>query len=206
MGENSVNGWSSQYVWEPHTIESRVADDEGLDSLATILLEPSEEMITKIDRVKEIMMTLPPREADFVDLYYFKHIKQTKIATIFGVSQPTVCYRLQRATERIKFILKLPYFTREQIERDMRGVLSNPLDVQIMILMYQTTCQSSVARALCVSQGLVRHRFIRSIKKLEPLPTMQDYVDTFRKISQNLNILREIQRNPAEMQISHVIP
>lgn len=205
MAENSVNGWSGQYVWEPHAIESRVAADEGLDSLATILTEPSDDMVAKIDRVKEIMANLPAREADFVDLYYFKHIKQTKIAAIFGVSQPTVCYRLQRATERIKFILKLPYFTADRIERDMRGVLSNPLDVQIMMLMYQTTCQSSVARALCVSQGLVRHRFIRSIKKLEPLPSMFEYVDTFRQISQNLNILREIQRNPAEMQISHLI-
>lgn len=205
MGESSVNGWSGQYVWEPHTIESRVASDEGLDSLETILLEPSGDMLGKIERVKEIMLTLPPREADFVDLYYFKHIKQTKIAAIFGVSQPTVCYRLQRATERIKFILDLPYFKSEQIERDMRGVLSNPLDVQIMVLMYQTTCQSSVARALGVSQGLVRHRFIRSIRKLEPLPVMAEYVDTFRKISQNLNILREIQRNPADTQISHCV-
>jgi len=205
MAENSVNGWSGQYVWEPHAIESRVSEDQGLDSLATILLEPSEDMLSKIDRVKEIMLTLPPREADFVDLYYFKHIKQTKIAAIFNVSQPTVCYRLQRATERIKFILKLPYFRAEQIERDMQSVLPNPLDVQIMVLMYQTTCQSSVARALGVSQGLVRHRFIRSIKKLEPMVPMVEYVETFRKISQNLNILREIQRNPAETQISHYI-
>jgi len=205
MAENSVNGWSGQYVWEPHAIESRVSEDQGLDSLATILLEPSEDMLSKIDRVKEIMLTLPPREADFVDLYYFKHIKQTKIAAIFNVSQPTVCYRLQRATERIKFILKLPYFRVEQIERDMQSVLPNPLDVQIMVLMYQTTCQSSVARALGVTQGLVRHRFIRSIKKLEPMGQMVEYVETFRKISQNLNILREIQRNPAETQISHYI-
>ena len=205
MGESSVNGWSGQYVWEPHTIESRVASDEGLDSLATVLLEKSEEMLEKIDRVKEILLTLPPREADFVDLYFFKHIKQTKIAAIFNVSQPTVCYRLQRATERIKFILKLPYFKAEQIESDMKAVLTNSLDVQIMVLMYQTTCQSSVARALGVSQGLVRHRFIRSIRKLEPMESMAEYVDTFRKISQNLNILREIQRNPTETQTTHCV-
>lgn len=205
MGESSVNGWSGQYVWEPHTIESRVASDEGLDSLATVLLEKSEEMLEKIDRVKEILLTLPPREADFVDLYFFKHIKQTKIAAIFNVSQPTVCYRLQRATERIKFILKLPYFKADQIEKDMKAVLTNSLDVQIMVLMYQTTCQSSVARALGVSQGLVRHRFIRSIRKLEPMESMAEYVDTFRKISQNLNILREIQRNPTETQITHCV-
>lgn len=205
MSDKSVGGWSGQYVWEPHAIESKVSDGQGLGSLATILLEPTEDMLAKIDRVKEIMGNLPAREADFVDLYYFRHIKQTKIAAIFGVSQPTVCYRLQRATERIKFILKLPYFKADQIERDMSGVLSNSLDVQIMVLMYQTTCQSSVARALGVSQGLVRHRFIRSLRKLRPLPTMMEYVDTFEQISQNLNILREIQRSPAESQVSHYV-
>jgi len=205
VGDSSAVSWNGQYVWEPHVIESRISQDEGLDSLATILTEPSEDMVEKINRVKEIMMTLPPREADFVDLYYFKHIKQTKIAAIFNVSQPTVCYRLQRATERIKFILDLPYFKTAQIERDMRDAALSPLDVQIMVLMYQTTCQSSVARALGVSQGLVRHRFIRSIKKLEPLDAMVGYVQTFKKISQNLNILREIQRGPIESNISHFV-
>jgi predicted DNA-binding protein (UPF0251 family) len=184
---------------------SRVSDTEGLSSLPTILLEPSADMLSKLERVREIMLSLPPREADFVDLYFFKQVKQTKIAAIFGVSQPTVCYRLQRATERIKFILSLPYFKSEQIEQDMKGVLSNPLDIQIMVLMYQTTCQSSVARALGVSQGLVRHRFIRSTKKLEPLPSMREYVRTFEQISKNLNILREIQRNPSETQVSHCV-
>jgi predicted DNA-binding protein (UPF0251 family) len=205
MGESSMKGWSGQYVWEPHVMGSRVSDTEGLSSLPTILLEPSADMLSKLERVREIMLSLPPREADFVDLYFFKQVKQTKIAAIFGVSQPTVCYRLQRATERIKFILSLPYFKSEQIEQDMKGVLSNPLDIQIMVLMYQTTCQSSVARALGVSQGLVRHRFIRSTKKLEPLPSMREYVRTFEQISKNLNILREIQRNPSETQVSHCV-
>ena len=35
----------------------------------------------------------------------------------------------------------------EAASRRMSIHLSNPLDVQIMVLMYQTTCQSSVARA-----------------------------------------------------------
>lgn len=205
MGESSVHSRSGQYVWEPGAIESRVAHDEGLDSLATILLEPSEDAVAKIDRVKEIMLTLPPREADFVDLYYFKHVKQTRIAAIFGVSQPTVCYRLRRATDRIKFILELPYFKPDEMAADMAKAQLKPLDIQIMVLMYQTTCQSSVARALGVSQGLVRHRFIRSIKMLGDIEEMRKYSDTFHKISQNLNILREIHRSTNEPQISHLV-
>jgi hypothetical protein len=74
-----------------------------------------------------------------------------------------------------------------------------------MVLMYRTTCQSSVARQLGVSQGLVRHRFIRSIRKLTPLPSMQEYVGAFERIAANLNILREIKRNPVEMQITHCV-
>ena len=58
--------------------------------------------------VRELMADLPLREADFVELYFFNHKTQTDIAEIFKVSQPTVCYRLQRATARIRFVLSLP--------------------------------------------------------------------------------------------------
>ena len=104
------------------------------------------------------------------------------------MTQPTVCYRLQRASARIKFLVELPDLTIEQIQNDLEEVLVDPLDVKIMVQMYQTTCQSEVAKNLSVSQGLVRHRFIRSIKRLG-FDGYDELVAVYKKISENLNIL-----------------
>tara|TARA_R110002153_G_scaffold17872_2_gene62480 strand:- start:182 stop:682 length:501 start_codon:yes stop_codon:yes gene_type:complete len=153
----------------------------------------SDESKAKIKEIKSFLDRIPRREADFVELYYFNHMKQTDIANLFCVTQPTVCYRLQRASARIKFLIELPNLTIDEIRSDLGDVLVDPLDVKIMVQMYQTTCQSEVAKNLKVSQGLVRHRFIRSIKRLSN-DGYEELVSVYTKISKNLNILREVQR------------
>ena len=124
---------------------------------------------------------------------------------IFNVSQPTVCYRLQRATARIQFILQLPRIEVLMLKADLQGFLSDPLDVEIMLYMYKTTCQSEVAKRLGVSQGLVRHRFIRTIKRMGDNERMCFYAHLFQNIAENLNILREVQRVPNGDQITHYV-
>jgi len=193
----TTTSWSGQYVWEPATLE-RIDSDHGLASLATLPDEPPEDVLLQLDRVRTIMEDLPPREYDFIHMYFFLKIRQTTISQIFRVSQPTVCYRLQRATARIQFILQLPELSEAQIHKDLSTVLKEPLDVQIMTLLYQTTCQSSVAKRLGVTQGLVRHRFLRSNRKIHQYPELKLYADMYESIAANLNILREIQRVPSE--------
>lgn len=197
--------WTGHHMIDPMEIETRFANEDGFNSLDSIFTEPDDEALEKIERIKKILGDLPPREADFVDLYFFRHLKQTDIAAIFNVSQPTVCYRLQRATTRIQFILELPDICRDKLIEDLRKFLSDPLDVEIMTLMYDTTCQSEVAKRLGVSQGLVRHRFIRSIKRMMANARMTEYAKLFTTISENLNILREVQRNPDAKQVQYTI-
>lgn len=153
----------------------------------------NEESEEKLERVRGILDRIPPREADFVDLYYFKQKRQTDIANIFRVSQPTVCYRLQRAAERIRFLLQLPAFDVEAARPTIRATLDDPTDVEIMVRMYETTCQSEVAKIMGVSQGFVRHRFIRSISRLKAAGH-GEIATMFSIIAANLNILREVQR------------
>ena len=45
------------------------------------------------------------------------------------------------------------------------------------MLMYQTTCQSEAAKQMGISQGKVRHRFIRTIEKMETLQTEAERLD-----------------------------
>ena len=196
--------WSGHKILEPHELESRFSTEDCLFNTGiTFTEEMSEDTKIKVERIKSFLDMIPKREADFVELYYFQHMKQTDIANLFCVTQPTVCYRLQRASARIKFLVELPNLTIEQIQKDLEDVLVDPLDVQIMIQMYQTTCQSEVAKNLSVSQGLVRHRFIRSIKRLGN-DGYDELVNVYKKISDNLNILREVQR-PSLSETSFIV-
>ena len=188
--------WSGQRILDPSEIQTRFSNEDSMAYMSSIFEEPSEESTKLIERVRDILDLLPPREADFVNLYYFHHLKQTDIAAIFRVSQPTVCYRLQRATARIQFLLKIPDIKEEDMREALVPILSDSLDIQIVLLMCRTTCQSEVAKTLGVSQGLVRHRFIRSIGKMRKHRRLETYVELLEEIAQNLNILREVRRSP----------
>jgi len=200
-----MSDWSCHYSVDPSELETRFANEDSLAFMDSIFTEPSDDDIEQIEQVQHILKDLPPREADFVELYYFHRLRQTDIAEIFNVSQPTVCYRLKRATERIRFLLYLPQAEETQMEADLSGFLSDPLDVRIMILMWKTTCQSEVAKILGVSQGLVRHRFLRSVSRMESSPKLGHYATLFRYISENLNILREVQRPIWDDKIAYVV-
>jgi DNA-directed RNA polymerase specialized sigma24 family protein len=187
--------WSGHKVIDPSELESRFCVEDGLGFLDVTGNESiSDESQERLEEVRKILDHLPAREADFVELYFFRHLKQTDIATIFRVSQPTVCYRLQRAATRIRFLLALPQVRPGEIDRVLDEMLDDPLDVQIMGLMYETTCQSEVAKRLGVSQGLVRHRFIRTIEMMAQQTKLSKYTQLFQMIADNLNILREVQR------------
>lgn len=197
--------WSGHKIIDPTELESRFAVEDGMGFMESLVNdELSEEAEEQLDRVKNILDQLPPREADFIELYFFHKRKQTDIAQIFGVSQPTVCYRLQRATLRVKFLLSLPDVTIAELQEVLAGFLQDPLDVEIMMLMFETTCQSEVAKRLDVSQGLVRHRFIRSIEKMQTAG-LTKYVTIFQAVAENLNILREVQRPSWNSKVTHII-
>jgi DNA-directed RNA polymerase specialized sigma subunit len=176
-------------------LETKFAVEDGMAFLDNVSSEEiSKENESQLDRVRSVLDQLPDREADFIDLYYFKRIKQTDIAAMFGVSQPTVCYRLQRAAARIHYLLKMPEVTLDELQEACVAIKLSEIDMQIMLLMYQTTCQSEVAKKLVVSQGFVRHRFIRAVNKFKKADPESKYVKIFELVSDNLNILREVQR------------
>jgi len=174
--------------------DSIFSNEDSLSYFGSVFTEPDEDDVKMMEKVRTMLDLLPPVEADFVEMYFFKHIKQTDIASIFGVSQPTVCYRLYRAIDRIKFLLILPKVDVDQMRADLSKFMSDPMDIDIMMFMYETTCQSESAKRLKVSQGLVRHRFIRSIKRMHQIESMHAYADIFSMIAANLNIMREVRR------------
>lgn len=199
------NYWYGYQMTSPFEMEARFSNDDTLSFVGKIHEEPSEESLEKLEKLQVIIDQLPTKEADFVDLHFFKGKKQTDIAEIFEVSQPTVCYRLQRAKERITFLLNLPKISEEELEQRISEVLTDPLDVKIMILMNRTSCQSAVAKKLNVSQGLVRHRFKRAIKRMKKRGDMEECVTLFTMIDNNLNKKREVKRSKKADEISYFL-
>lgn len=200
--------WADCRTVDPSELESRVSVADNMEFLHQVLAEePTEEASRNLERVRDIMTELPPREADFVELYFFNHKTQTDIAEIFKVSQPTVCYRLQRATSRIRFVLSLPDVSEKELRTVLVGFLADPEDVSIMMLMFETTCQSAVAKRLGVTQGKVRHRFMRSTKRMveSESPKMAKIALIFQAIAKNLNILREVDRPAWDEKVHYVI-
>jgi len=197
--------WFGHHVLDPMEIQSRFSLEDSMASIGSIFSQPSEEAEKQLQKVREIMEFIPPREADIIDLYYFKKMNQTNIAKLFGVSQPTIHYRLQRAALRIQFLLSIPDVDRVRMREDLATVLEDVLDVDIMMLMDETTCQSEVAKKVGVTQGFVRHRFLRSIEKVREHQEMEEYVELFDAISNNPNILREVRRSSEDGDFVYIV-
>jgi len=182
--------WGGHVLIDPNDMERMFSEQDGFSQLPSVWEAPQGESILQLDTVKEVLDRVPPREADFIELYFFRRLRQTAIAELYNISQPSVVYRLQRGARRLRYLIEMPKFDRSQMELDLRKVVPDEIDVKIMVGMVDTTCQSEVARDLEVTQGFVRHRFLRTIDRLEVLPGMETYVEVFRHVSANSNIMK----------------
>ena len=147
-------------------------------------------------RIAPLLNRIPQREADLIYLYYIQKKRQADIAEIFGVTQAAISYRLDRGLQRIKFLLSIPQATEDELREDLAEVFE-AIDVNILVGMWQTTCQSEVANRLGLTQGRVRHRFFKSVetlkKRAEEDARFEPYHRIFSAISsKNFNILREV--------------
>lgn len=199
------NYWCSHIVLDPSDMERIFSNEDGLSAYPSTTETLSEESMMELAQVREVLDQIPPREADFVELYFFQRLRQTSIAEMFNISQPTVCYRLQRAASRLRYLIDMPTHDLWLMEQDLRGVLTDPKDIQIMLGMVETTCQSEVAKRMGVTQGFVRHRFFRTIDRLKKMRNMEQYVKVFEHVAGNLNILKETQRSKWNEPVIYVI-
>jgi len=183
--------WGGYVLMDPQDIERMFSTEDVLGSLPSIFEGPDEEAKSGYEDLRPLLDRIPPLESDFLDLYYFRKVRQAGIAELFNVSQPTVCYRLVKAAKRLKYLASLPAHDLPEIEKELRGVLSDDLDVKIMLGMLDSTCQSEVARSLGVSQGLVRHRFLRTLNKLRQMRGMETCIELFTAVSENFGVLRD---------------
>lgn len=149
------------------------------------------------DRIEPLLDLIPLREADIIFLYFLHGKRQADIAEIFNITQAAVSYRLSRGIKRVQFLLNIPQVTEEQLREDLPQVFSSQLDVDILVGMWRTTCQSEVASELRVTQGCVRHRFFKAVDKLREAAKKDERLEPYSQIfgaiaMKKFNILREV--------------
>ena len=96
------NYWGGHVLVDPADMERMFSEEDSLSQLPSIWEEPQEDSLFQLDTVKQVLDRVPPREADFIELYFFKRLRQTTIAELYNISQPSVVYRLQRARGRFR--------------------------------------------------------------------------------------------------------
>jgi hypothetical protein len=178
----------------PDQEESKPDDDTEEDS------SNEESLISSLNyetQIKPLLDRIPEREADLIYLYYIQKKRQADIAEIFGVTQAAISYRLDRGLQRIRFLLSIPQVDEDDLRRDLPKVPFKDIDVNILVGMWKTTCQSEVASRLGLTQGRVRHRFFGAVKVLDKKAKEDDQFLPYHKVfssiaSKNFNILREV--------------
>jgi len=173
----------------------RLFDD--LDEEEEPNVEPLLSTLNYENQVKPLLDRIPEREADLIFLYYIQKKRQADIAEIFGVTQAAISYRLDRGLQRIRFLLSIPQISEDEMRQDLPDVPFKPIDVDILVGMWQTTCQSEVATRLGLTQGRVRHRFFGAVKTLEKRAGEEGKFVPYHKVfssiaSKKFNILREV--------------
>jgi DNA-directed RNA polymerase specialized sigma24 family protein len=170
-------------VQDPSDLSARFSNKDRLgcdgleldiDELIEQNLAPDEEenleeaSVFDFSLIEKYLNRIPSREADLITLYYRDHMKQEQIAKLFCITQAAVSYRLHRGIRRIQFLRTVPELNRDQFELEL-GPKFMDQDREIMWRMYETTCQSEIAKQMNLTQGRVRHRFFRSLAKIEEL-------------------------------------
>lgn len=116
---------------DPSELASRFAsnDDEegalGLDEAESVSDEEVASFFPDNDyegRILPLLDRIPEKEADLIYLYFIQRKRQLDIATIFGITQAAVSYRLERGIQRIRFLLSIPQTTEEELRADLPDV------------------------------------------------------------------------------------
>lgn len=177
---------------DPQEMSYRFSEDDRLVASGEEARHPEANM----ERVREALRMLPPRERDMLEMHFFQKKGQAEIGRLFNVTQGDVSYRISRSIQRIQFYLSLPKVCTRRMAQDLMKILGDPLYVQIMILMFQTTSQTAVGKKVGLTQGKVRYRFINSVKRIKEAakhkPVYAVYVYIFDRISENFNIMRSL--------------
>lgn len=154
--------------------------------------------------IERFLARIPAREADLIKLYYHDRMKQEQIAKLFRITQAAVSYRLHRGIKRIQFLRTIPELEKKAFDIELGPKFSDQ-DREILWRMYETTCQSEIAKQMGLTQGRVRHRFFRALNKIKELireevrekhtrlMMLKKHGDSVEEVKESLDLLTKAQ-------------
>jgi hypothetical protein len=196
-----IDDFSQFKGYDPRDDEAE-EDDLEENGLAECELSPEEiAFFANQDfraQIEPFLDRIPEREAYIIYMYFYQEKRQADIAIIFNMTQAAVSYRLARGIKRLRFLFDIPNITVDQMREDLPAIFRDSIDIDILVGMWVTTCQSLVAEQLGLTQGVVRHHFFKAVIHLQEAALESEkfapYSEVFNKISsRKFNILREVQ-------------
>jgi len=149
--------------------------------------------------LERYLYRIPIREADLIRLYYKDKMKQEQIAKLFRITQAAVSYRLHRGIKRIQFLRTIPELEKKDFDIELAPKFSEQ-DREILWRMYETTCQSEIAKQMSLTQGRVRHRFFRALGKIKELIASEINENYIRMMMlQKHGIKEDFESDPSEI-------
>lgn len=107
-GEASMKTWLTRIAMRTCCDMRRGFWFRRMDRRITPEMLPEPQTDTDADEAEltVAVMNLPPKEREVILLYYYQDMNVNEVADVLGVTQPTVSYRLRRARERLRTVLK----------------------------------------------------------------------------------------------------
>jgi hypothetical protein len=169
-----------------------------------MIYTPNIEKLNFFKEHEKYIPRLPEFERTLIDCY-MHHMGQKEIGLALGCTQGAISSRLRRAMRRLSFMKRLDNFNLVNFEKDL-NTFFDPIDLEIIKGMIQTTSQSQTALIVNSTLGLsdsekmnqikVRHRYIRCLEKLKNLkqtdPKYEHYYILLEFIKNNLYTLSEV--------------
>lgn len=123
---------------------------EPAPSRATVVA--AQELVAQAERL------LGPAEAAILRLVYLHGLSQRNVALILGVSQPTVHYRLRRATLRLRALLRLSPPSPLEAEGALRALRLPRRTITLVCTMLARRSLTGTAQQLRLSRSAARRR------------------------------------------------
>lgn len=171
-------------------MERLFSNEHSFANLPSYSEYTSEEVHERVHSILEHMGKLHPMEADILELHLLKKVPQSALGKIFGYTQPNIHYRVNRAMERVKILIKIPVLDPEEMRSSLSRYFSDKKDIEVMVLLYLYSSQSHAAREIGESQGKVRYRFLRCLHALEQKQELSEIYEALKIISDHLTLLR----------------
>ena len=145
--------------------------------------------------LKPIFRFLNEKDRDILFLIFVARKKQKWVQRILRRSQPSLCYDIKRIRRRLKFIAYL-----NSVFDTFLDFVEDPPDgfdaemVDVLVLMFYTTCLSQTAKILGKAQVRVRYLFDKAIREMEERGMWEVY-EIFMAVRRNLNIVRRVYKS-----------